>query len=288
MQISSRPSHGRLVVSVALTGLLSASTAFAQVDISGDWATRTNEDQPHRGPGADLGDYTGLPINAAARQKASSWDASILSGPESMAKPHAAQYFMRGPGPNLRVQKVNGPTTQELIAYTIEGVFGRNDRVIWMDGRPHPSPLAGHTFMGFSTGRWEGDTLVATTTHIKQGWHRRSGVPQSDRTTMVERFSLYGNVLTYTSITDDPVYLTEPLVKTVNILKNPRPLPPQQLLYPCQAVVEIADQPRGAVPHYLPGENPYLKEYGRQFNIPDEAMRGGAATMYPEFRANLK
>src|SRR5262245_49508424 len=80
--------------------------AFGQIDISGEWAARVHEDQPHRGPGAELGDYTGLPINAAVRQKASSWDASILSLPEQMAKPHPAQYFMRGPGPNMRVNKV--------------------------------------------------------------------------------------------------------------------------------------------------------------------------------------
>ena len=61
---------------LALT--LTASPALAQIDISGEWAARGTEDQPHRGPGAELGDYTGLPINAAARQKASVWYASIL------------------------------------------------------------------------------------------------------------------------------------------------------------------------------------------------------------------
>ena len=45
---------------------------------------------------------------------------------------------MRGPGPNMRVDKRFDPVTQQLVAYTLEGVFGRNDRIIWMDGRPHP------------------------------------------------------------------------------------------------------------------------------------------------------
>ena len=31
-------------------------------------------------------------------------------------------------------------------------------RTIWMDGRPHPPEYAPHTFMGFSTGEWNGDT----------------------------------------------------------------------------------------------------------------------------------
>ena len=48
-------------------------------------------------------------------------------------------------------------------------------------------------------------------------------------------------------------------------------------------MVEIADQPRGAVPHYLPGENPFLKEFAAPQRLPEAATRGGAATMYPEF-----
>jgi hypothetical protein len=158
---------------------------------------------------------------------------------------------------------------------------------VWMDGRPHPSADAEHTWMGFSTGRWEGDALVVTTTHIKQMWHRRNGLPQSDQVTLTERFVLHGPVMTYVTITDDRVYLTEPLVKTTNMLRNPRPVLPQQLLYPCTAVVELADQPRGAVPHYLPGENPFLEEFGAQQKLPGDATRGGAATMYPEFQRTL-
>jgi len=53
-------------------------------------------------------------------------------------------------------------------------------------------------------------------------------------------------------------------------------------------VVEIASQPRGAVPHYLPGQNRFLTEFAAAHKLPEAATRGGAATMYPEFRANLK
>jgi hypothetical protein len=76
---------------IALVMLAFAWPAAAQVDIAGEWAARVHEDQPHRAPGAELGDYTGLPINAAARQKADTWDASILSAPEEVPKPHAPQ-----------------------------------------------------------------------------------------------------------------------------------------------------------------------------------------------------
>ena len=187
----------------------------------------------------------------------------------------------------MRIWDERDRETQQVVAIHLDISNFQQRRTVWMDGRPHPSAKAEHTWMGFSTGRWDGDALVVTTTHIKQMWHRRNGVPQSDQVTLTERFRMHGPVMTYVTITDDPVYLTEPLVKTTNMLRNPRPLAPQQLLYPCTGVVEIADQPRGAVPHYLPGENPFLEEFRAVHNLPGEATRGGAATMYPEFRNKL-
>ena len=54
---------------VALCALLvaaAARTVCAQVDLSGNWTALYHEDQPHRIPGPDLGDYTGIPFNDAA------------------------------------------------------------------------------------------------------------------------------------------------------------------------------------------------------------------------------
>jgi hypothetical protein len=266
--------------------LLWASPAFAQADITGSYNAIFHEDQPERVAGPAIGDYLGLPINDQARAYAEAWSPSRLTVPEHQCRAHSAPYIMRGPL-NMRIYDDRDPQTQQVVAIHLDLSNFQQKRVIWMDGRPHPSPRAEHTWMGFSTGTWDGDTLVVTTTHIKQMWHRRNGLPQSDLVTLTERFALHGDVLTYTTDTVDPVYLTEPLVKTTNMRRNPRPLAPAQLIYPCQSVVELADQPRGAVPHYLPGENPFLKEFGQEFNLPEVAWRGGAATMYPEFRANL-
>ena len=65
---------------------------------------------------------------------------------------------------------------------------------------------------GDSAGRWEGDTLVVTTTHIGWPYYTELGMPQSDQANYVERFSLAegGNRLNYTITIDDPVVLTEP------------------------------------------------------------------------------
>jgi len=82
---------------------------IVRTDISGEWAVVSNEDQPHRAPGPELGDYTGLPLNDADRLKADAWDASLLSQPERQTQAHPVQYLMRGPGPALRILKVLDP-----------------------------------------------------------------------------------------------------------------------------------------------------------------------------------
>ena len=43
-------------------------TAYAQVDLWGEWALRMHEDQPWRGPRQLPGEWRGLPINAEARE----------------------------------------------------------------------------------------------------------------------------------------------------------------------------------------------------------------------------
>ena len=280
------PLRARALLACGVAALLLAGAipASAQIDISGEWASHTNEDQPHRVPGAELGDFTGLPINAAARQKANEWDASILSLPEEVAEPHPAQYFMRGPGPNMRIRKVTDPVTQTLIAYTLEGVFGRDDRVIWMDGRPHPSPYAEPTWAGFSTGQIVGNELVVTTTHMKYGRIQRNGVPSSQKGVMTEHFIRHGSYLTMVSIVDDPVYLEEPFIRSQSWTLSSNITPDQRFVF--EPVDEIAGHPLGYVPHF---PFPMVQdEFSKKHGIPIEAANGGKATLYPEYETKLR
>jgi hypothetical protein len=85
-------------------------------------------------------------------------------------------------------------------------------------------------------------------------------------------------------IVEDPVYLTEPLVKTNGFLLQPAGT---MTPYPCEPVVEIVRDP-GFVPHYLPGQNPSIAEFGETYGLPREATRGGAATALPEFAETLR
>jgi glyoxylase-like metal-dependent hydrolase (beta-lactamase superfamily II) len=256
---------------------------FGQYDLTGEWGARYHEDQPERIPGPELGDYLGLPITNSARLRADSWDASIATLPEWQCRPHPADYGTRGPA-NLRIWKDVDNQTQQTIAYHTHVQWQAQERTIWMDGRPQPSAEEPYTWQGFSTGKWEGNQLTVTTTHLKESYLRRNGVPRSDRATLVEHWIRHGDVLTLVSIVTDPVYLTEPLIRTTNwVLTLEQGIDP----YPCEVAEEV-ERPKGSVPHHLPGTNPFLSEFAEKHNLPVQATRGGAETMYPEYRMAMK
>jgi cyclase len=274
--------------------ILIALPAFAQrggagafvpapgIDLSGNWSPAPHDELV--GDPANV-EYYGVPINEGARAWGLAWSPSRVTVPEHQCQVHLAGYIYGGPL-NLRIWEERDPQSQKVIAIKQYISTYEQWRTIWMDGRPHPSPNAPHTWMGFSTGKWEGDVLTVYTTHMKTGELRRNGLMESDEATLVEHFFRYGNILTHVSIVTDPLTLTEPFVRSQAFnLTVPEG---QTWLYPCEYVEEIADRPRGDVPNYLPGKNPFLHEHADKLHIPLEAALGGAETMYPEFRQKMK
>jgi glyoxylase-like metal-dependent hydrolase (beta-lactamase superfamily II) len=185
----------------------------------------------------------------------------------------------------FRVWETHDPDTQELVAINMFLGTYQQKRTIWMDGRPHPPDYAPHTWMGFSTGVFNGDTLTVTTTHLKAGYFRRSGVPSSDRTTLTEHYVRYGTLLSHVTVANDPVYLTEPWIRSQEFVQMDRGN--QNWLYNCEYAMEIP-RPRNQVPHFLPGQSPYVMEFGQRYGIPQEGVRGGAETLYPEYLQKLQ
>src|SRR6516165_7112183 len=122
--------------------VLVAAPVFGQVDFSGEWSPLYHEDAPERLPGPELGDYTELPINAAARMRADSWDADRISVVEQyQCRPHGSDYSMRGLG-NLRVWREIDQTTQKPVAVHTHRRAWHSARTICLDGRPHPPEYA--------------------------------------------------------------------------------------------------------------------------------------------------
>jgi hypothetical protein len=201
-----------------------------------------------------------------------------------MAQPFGAPIAMRSSVANLRVQKISDPVTQSLIAYTLEGLYTRDDRVIWMDGRPHPSEYAEHTWDGFSTGEVKGNQLIVTTTHMKPDMIQRNGVPYSFEAKMTEHFIRHGDYLTLVTMIEDPIYLEEPLVRTTQWARSSDITPNQGFIL--EAVDEIANHPQGYVPHDPLGakQDAFAIKYG----LPFEATQGGKETIYPEYELKLR
>ena len=277
-----------------LAGWLWPAAALAQPprtlvppDISGEWALQ-NDEEPGLIGGLGqppLGDYLGIPFNEAGRLRADTSAESIWGTPEYQCRPHSAPHQWRGLG-GARILKEQDPLTREVRAYHVQ--FMRSlDRPIFMDGRPHPPAWAPHTWTGFSTGQWVGNTLKVTTTHLKDGYLKRGGPQTSDLYTMTEYLSRHDDILTITTVVDDPVYLDEPYVQSTTYVYDPT-ASVQMETCNASAFAENGGTNRHWVPHFLPGQNKAWTEWLKNEPwVPEPAVRGGVKTIYPEYRSVL-
>jgi glyoxylase-like metal-dependent hydrolase (beta-lactamase superfamily II) len=250
-------------------------------DIAGEWRLDSNED-PGQPP---LADYLGLALNEAGRLRADTTPESIWGTPEYQCRPHSAPHQWRGVG-GARILKDLDPISREIVGYRVQ--FMRSlDRPIFVDGRPHPPAWAPHSWSGFSTGEWIGQTLKVTTTHLKDGYLRRGGPQTSDMLTMTEYITRHDDLLSILQVVDDPIYLDEPYVLSITYTYDPNAGPATEN---CSgsSFAENGGRDRHWVPHFLPGQNSGIGEFLKtQSWIPFEPVRGGVKTIYPEYRSVL-
>ena len=92
-----------------------------------------------------------------------------------------------------------------MIAYQ----YANAVRTIYLED-PGPSPTS--FWMGWSVGRWEGDTLVVEVTDQKaETWFDRAGNFHSEDMRVTERYTLLGpNHMLYEATIDDPAVFTRP------------------------------------------------------------------------------
>ena len=108
--------------------------------------------------------------------------------------------------------------TRGLIVLLFEG--DNTIRQIYTDGRPYPvdpQPL----WLGYSVGKWEGDTLVVTTVGFNdKSWLDAIGHPHSESLRVVERFRRrdFGHLDVEATI-DDPKLYTKPF--TIKFTRRP-------------------------------------------------------------------
>src|SRR5688500_4681942 len=153
----------------------------------------------------------GLPLQpwAAELRKRRMAD-NMKDNPDAHCLPMGNMQLHTHPQPRKIIQ------TPDVIVILYEGNGGI--RQLFTDSRPLPANDPQPWWFGYSTGRWEGDTLVVRSTGFRDGgWLDVNGSPLTDAATVTERFTRvnYGN-LTIEVTVDDPKAYTRPWSVTVN------------------------------------------------------------------------
>jgi hypothetical protein len=166
-------------------------------DLSGIW--RPNP-KFNNNLAADLkpGDVPLLPAAAAVLQERR--DTLGKDDPQARCLPPGVPRQSAVPFPFRIIQQPG------LIAILYE--YGTIYRQIFTDGRELPKD-PNPTWMGYSIGRWEGDTLVVETIGFNgRTWLDDLGHPISDKLRVVERFQRqdFGNMDVGVTIDDPPTY----------------------------------------------------------------------------------
>ena len=95
--------------------------------------------------------------------------------------------------------------------------------------------------------------LKVTTTHIKYSFVHRNGIPLSPYAVMTEYYWRHGDLLSLAIFVEDPVYLTEPLMRTSTFKLDPTMTVPAPL--PFEIAEELPSLQKGQVPAYPLGTN---------------------------------
>ena len=154
-------------------------------------------------------DVQSYPLTDAARAALAEFDI-VTQNPTAHCLPKGMPTIMEQPYPIELVQLDRGDILLRIEEYDLE-------RTIFMNGRGTREnaarELAEPTPLGFSTGAWDGRTLVVTTSRVSWPYFSQIGIPQSPAVEIVERFAptADGSRLDYSLTVTDPATFTEPV-----------------------------------------------------------------------------
>jgi hypothetical protein len=162
------------------------------------WSSKLDD-----GPGLWKRDY---PLTEAAKKARASWNPltdTVAAGcdpkgmPTIMEEPYPIEFVNKGDSIVLRLEEYDTVRTINMAPNAA------------VDTLPP-------TLLGRSKGRWEGDTLVVTTSRIAWRYIDPTGVPQSSSSRIIERFTPTndGTRLNYTLTITDPQTFSQPVELT--------------------------------------------------------------------------
>jgi Family of unknown function (DUF6152) len=146
------------------------------------------------------------PFTPTAREKQAAYDEVVDDPVLGCVSPGMPRVMLRSGPYGIRFVKQGS----DLV---LKNEWFEIDRLIHMDGK-EPAADAPYTPLGYSAGRWDGDALEITTTHIDWPYfelYGLVGVPQSKAMRIVERFTPRdsGETLQYDFSATDPSAFTQ-------------------------------------------------------------------------------
>jgi hypothetical protein len=206
--------------------------AAAPIDITGYWVSLVTDDWRWRMLTPPKGDYLYLPLNPAGRQAADAWDPAKDEAAGEQCKAYGAPSIMHLPG-RLHI------TWESDSALKLDVDAGTQTRVFHFGAAQ--SQAAEPSWQGYSTAQWEVDgagrrgrapaaparhgSLKTVTTRLRPGYFRKNGIPYSANAVLTEYFTTLtdGGVdyLVVTNFLDDPQYLAQPYVRSVQFKRQP-------------------------------------------------------------------
>lgn len=127
------------------------------------------------------GEFGGMDVSEAAREKAAQYDPSVQVELGSTCRPPSIIYSMQGPFP---MEVYQG---RDLIVIKME--YFDVVRLIHLNMDSHPENIPA-TVSGHSIGHWEGDTLVVDTINIRESTFLNNGLDHTEDMHLVENFRL--------------------------------------------------------------------------------------------------
>jgi len=205
--------------------------------IEGYWVSIVTEDWRYRMITPEKGDYPGVPLNAAGRAIANSWDPDKDQASGNACKSYGAPALMRIPT-RLHITWVDDNTMK------IETDAGEQTRLFHFYSEA-PAGTA-PSWQGYSVASFEGmrprgfivpvaagapgsrppqeGYMKVETTDLKPGYLRKNGVPYGGKASVEEYFDSFteaGNTwLIVTSVVTDPEYLDQSFITSSQFKKQ--------------------------------------------------------------------
>ena len=214
----------------------------APIDLTGYWVSIVTQDWRWRMVTPAKGDYEGIPLTPEGRAVADTWDPAKDEAAGEQCRSYGAPASLYVPG-RLHI------TWQDDSTLQIETDAGMQTRLLRFGD--NQVPAGPQTWQGVSVAQWQtprpsvplilrpaertadappvvptGGSLRVVTTNLRAGYLRKNGVPYSENAVLTEHFDVYkrpngDELLTITTLVDDPQYLRTPRLVAPVFMKEP-------------------------------------------------------------------